>query len=270
MSQHLGQPYESWIGRTVKDPAGQRVGKVEDIYTDDDSGLPEWLAVASPGGAAAICFLPVADASWDDDDEDLWVPIPRGKVREAPIAAANGRLSREEVTRLRAYYGREPLRRAARRRMAATEWVSLVAASDEEQELQPSTRTATDQPAPPPRRAASERVLLSASFDEAPAGQAQRPLHVVDLPARPRQRAVGAAVTVSAFVDEARGPRPPDHLDRDEPAPAVRPIERGRVTLSASFDQEPAAPPDSPLTWNHDERIDSIRPPVNRRHALPR
>jgi stress response protein YsnF len=38
---------QSWQGRTMVDPAGDKLGTIDAIYLDDETGQPEWAAVTS-------------------------------------------------------------------------------------------------------------------------------------------------------------------------------------------------------------------------------
>ncbi len=103
MSQQLTEQHESWIGRTLHDASGHKVGKIEDIYTDDDTGQPEWIAVTIGRFGSNVSFVPVAGASLTGDD--VMVPFPKEQVKEAPNAGADGQLSQEEEARLYGHYG---------------------------------------------------------------------------------------------------------------------------------------------------------------------
>jgi len=103
MTQHLHEQYESWIGRTLTDASGHKIGKVEDIYTDDDTGQPEWLAVVTGHFGSNVSFVPLAGAAPTGDD--LQVQFPKDQVKDAPNAGSDGRLSEEEEARLYAHYG---------------------------------------------------------------------------------------------------------------------------------------------------------------------
>ncbi len=100
---HLNEHFDSWIGRTLKDESGHKVGKVTDIYTDDDTGQPEWLAVNTGLFGSNVSFVPVNGAALAGDD--LQVPFPKDQVKQAPNAGADGVLSSEEEARLYAHFG---------------------------------------------------------------------------------------------------------------------------------------------------------------------
>jgi sporulation protein YlmC with PRC-barrel domain len=44
-------------GRTVVDSQGEKIGKVDELYYDEQGGQPEWALVprGSPGGREACC-----------------------------------------------------------------------------------------------------------------------------------------------------------------------------------------------------------------------
>ena len=103
MTQRLHERFESWIGRTLTDASGHKIGKVEDIYTDDDTGQPEWLAVVTGHVGSNVSFVPLTGATPVGDD--LQVQFPKDQVKEAPNAGSDGILSEEEEARLYAHYG---------------------------------------------------------------------------------------------------------------------------------------------------------------------
>lgn len=103
MSQQLTEQHESWIGRTLHDASGHKVGRIEDIYTDDDTGQPEWIAITTGLFGSNVSFVPVAGASLTGDA--VTVPFPKEQVKEAPNAGADGLLSQEEEARLYGHYG---------------------------------------------------------------------------------------------------------------------------------------------------------------------
>jgi len=93
----------SWVGRTATDSSGDKIGKIEDIYLDDQTGQPEWLAVKTGMFGANLSFIPLQGAAMQGDD--VLVPFSKAQVKDAPNAAADGALSQEEEARLYAHYG---------------------------------------------------------------------------------------------------------------------------------------------------------------------
>jgi uncharacterized protein (TIGR02271 family) len=97
--------YESWLGRTVVDTSGDKIGKLADIYLDDQSGQPEWLAVTTGMFGARVSFVPIADA--DPAGDDVRVPYKKALVKDAPNADPDGHLEPQEEAALYRHYGRD-------------------------------------------------------------------------------------------------------------------------------------------------------------------
>ena len=95
---------QQWVGRTVIDASGDKIGKIADIYLDDDTNKPEWLAVHTGFFGAKVSFIPIAQATPCAGDE-LQVPFEKAQVKDAPHAEPDGALSQEEESRLYAHYG---------------------------------------------------------------------------------------------------------------------------------------------------------------------
>jgi uncharacterized protein (TIGR02271 family) len=92
-----------WIGHTLVDDSGDRIGKIADLYTDEATGKPEWIAVNTGRFGSKINFVPLAGAVASGDD--LRVPYTVDKVKDAPDAEPDGQLSQEEEARLYRHYG---------------------------------------------------------------------------------------------------------------------------------------------------------------------
>jgi uncharacterized protein (TIGR02271 family) len=95
---------KTWRGREVIGSDGEKIGKVEDIYLDRQSGEPEWAAVKGGLFGTKISFVPLVDAS--PTGEELRVPYDKATVKDAPKIDADGELSPQEEERLYRHYGR--------------------------------------------------------------------------------------------------------------------------------------------------------------------
>ena len=95
---------KGWIGRTLVDPSGDKIGKIADIYMDDDTDQPEWLAVTTGLFGSKVSFAPITGATTPAGD-DVRSQFYRGQVKEAPNAEADGQLSQDEEARLYTHYG---------------------------------------------------------------------------------------------------------------------------------------------------------------------
>jgi len=95
-----------WIGNTVVDSAGGKVGKVSQIYLDDETGQPEWLTVNTGLFKSRSSFVPLEGARADGDQ--LVLDYDKDTVKGAPQVEddADGYLTPEEERQLYQYYGR--------------------------------------------------------------------------------------------------------------------------------------------------------------------
>jgi len=93
----------TWIGRVLTDASGHRIGKIDDIYTDDDTGQPEWLAVSTGLLGPNTYLVPMRGATVSG--RGVQVPFPKDQVRSASSSTVDGRLSRRGKGRLYAHYG---------------------------------------------------------------------------------------------------------------------------------------------------------------------
>jgi len=100
---NTAEQIEGWIGRNLVDAYGEKIGKINDIYVDEQTGEPEWLAVNTGLFGTSVSFVPLTGATRVGDD--LQVQVAKDQVRDAPTAAADGQLTYDEEARLYAYYG---------------------------------------------------------------------------------------------------------------------------------------------------------------------
>jgi uncharacterized protein (TIGR02271 family) len=90
-------------GLTAVAADGDKLGKIEDIYLDQETGKPEWMALKTGLFGGHLSFVPLADARRDGDT--ITVPYDKAKVKDAPRVDADGQLSQEEEAGLYRYYG---------------------------------------------------------------------------------------------------------------------------------------------------------------------
>ena len=93
-----------WMNRTVMDSTGGKVGTVTDVYVDNETNQPDWLAVSTGLFGTKVSFVPVDGARADGDN--VMVAYDKDKIKDAPRTEADGSLSIEEEQALYAYYGR--------------------------------------------------------------------------------------------------------------------------------------------------------------------
>src|ERR1700710_1935037 len=92
-----------WMNRTVMDSTGSKVGTVTDVYVDNETNQPDWLAGSTGLFGTKVSFVPVDGARADGDN--VMVAYDKGKIKDAPRTDADGSLSIEEEQALYAYYG---------------------------------------------------------------------------------------------------------------------------------------------------------------------
>jgi uncharacterized protein (TIGR02271 family) len=94
---------KSWRGRHAVDRDGDRIGEIVDIYLDEETDQPEWLAIKTGLVGSRVSFAPIAEATSTGDD--VRVPYEKAQVKDAPNAEPDGALSQDEEARLYAHYG---------------------------------------------------------------------------------------------------------------------------------------------------------------------
>jgi uncharacterized protein (TIGR02271 family) len=91
------------IGTTAVDADGDKIGKVSEIYLDDETGRPEWATVHTGLFGTKETFVPLAQADLSGDT--LRFPYDKAKVKDAPKVDTDGHLSPQEEQELYRYYG---------------------------------------------------------------------------------------------------------------------------------------------------------------------
>src|SRR5215218_7623304 len=94
---------QNWHGRTMVDPAGDKLGTIDAIYLDNETGQPEWATVTSGLFTAKTAFVPLAQAQ--DAGDSVRVPYDKDKVTDAPTMPADGSLSQDDEAKLYRHYG---------------------------------------------------------------------------------------------------------------------------------------------------------------------
>jgi hypothetical protein len=87
------------------DAEGNKIGSVEDIYLDRQTGGPEWATVKTGLFGTKHTLVPIAQA--EPTGEGLVrVPFPKDQVKNAPKVEADGDLSPDQERQLYEHYGR--------------------------------------------------------------------------------------------------------------------------------------------------------------------
>src|SRR5688572_850222 len=102
-----------WQGRTMVDRDGDRIGTIDAIYLDDQTGEPEWALVNTGLFGTKTTFVPLAQAT--QTDQDVRVPYDKQLVKDAPRVDPDGQLSEAEERQLWRHYGLDYDRTTRRR-----------------------------------------------------------------------------------------------------------------------------------------------------------
>ena len=100
----MTEAYE-WRGRTVVDNDGDKIGKMDEIYLDAETGQPEWGLINTGLFGSKSTFIPLAGAA--PQGEDVKVAHDKATVKDAPGIDPDGELSHEEEAELYSHYGIE-------------------------------------------------------------------------------------------------------------------------------------------------------------------
>ena len=94
---------QSWHERDVLDSNGVKVGKLDGIYTGDDSSEAEFLLLREGIFGLHLHFVPVAGAKMVG--ENIQVAYDKDTIVDAPKVKADEHLSESEERRLWDHYG---------------------------------------------------------------------------------------------------------------------------------------------------------------------
>jgi uncharacterized protein (TIGR02271 family) len=93
----------SWQGATMVDRDGDRIGEIDAIYVDDQTGEPEWALVNTGLFGTRSTFVPIAQATARGDQ--VQVPYEKQRIKDAPNMDPDGHLSEQEEQELWRHYG---------------------------------------------------------------------------------------------------------------------------------------------------------------------
>jgi uncharacterized protein (TIGR02271 family) len=94
-----------WQNATMVDRDGDRIGNIDAIYVDDQTGEPEWALVNTGFFGTRSTFVPIAQATARGDQ--VQVPYEKQLVKDAPNMDPDGHLSEQEEQELWRHYGLE-------------------------------------------------------------------------------------------------------------------------------------------------------------------
>jgi uncharacterized protein (TIGR02271 family) len=89
-------------GGTVIGQDGDKIGKIGQVYLDDETGTPSWVTVKTGLFGTSETFVPLDAATMTGDD--VTVPYSKSLVKDAPRVEADGQISPAEEDELYRYY----------------------------------------------------------------------------------------------------------------------------------------------------------------------
>jgi uncharacterized protein (TIGR02271 family) len=92
-----------WRGRTVIDRNGDKIGKIDDLYVDQQTDKPEWALVNTGLFGTKSSLVPIAGAS--PRGEDVLVQVEAQQVKDAPKMDKDQELSEQQEAELFSHYG---------------------------------------------------------------------------------------------------------------------------------------------------------------------
>jgi uncharacterized protein (TIGR02271 family) len=95
----------TWRGQNMTDSNGDKIGKIEEIYLDAETGEPEWALVNTGLFGTKSSFVPLRGANPSGDG--VGVNFSKDQVKDAPKMDPDGQLSQREEAELYRHYGLE-------------------------------------------------------------------------------------------------------------------------------------------------------------------
>lgn len=94
---------DTWVGRTAVDRNGDKIGKIDEIYTDDDTGQPQWVSIKTGWFGSNYSLVPMQGVTFQGDD--VCVPVDKDTVKNAPNHESGMALNASEERTLYDHYG---------------------------------------------------------------------------------------------------------------------------------------------------------------------
>jgi uncharacterized protein YrrD len=93
---------QEYIHRAAVDHEGNRIGKISQVYLDEQTGQPQWLLVETGLLGTRQSFAPVHGSRFDG--ELVVLAVSKDQVKDAPNIDRDAHLSDSEQDELRQYY----------------------------------------------------------------------------------------------------------------------------------------------------------------------
>jgi uncharacterized protein (TIGR02271 family) len=98
----ITQDLQDLTGRTAVDSDGAKVGKIAQVYVDDQTSQPLWVTITTGMFGTRESFAPLYGARTDGDA--LQLAVTKDMVKDAPGVDADGHIGQDENDALYTYY----------------------------------------------------------------------------------------------------------------------------------------------------------------------
>jgi uncharacterized protein (TIGR02271 family) len=93
-----------FAGYEVYDAAGERVGKVDEIFVDEH-GRPEYVGVKMSQSGTESALIPLDAAQVDEGRRAIEVPMPKSRIEDGPSYGYDQEITSEFEQQVYSYYG---------------------------------------------------------------------------------------------------------------------------------------------------------------------
>jgi uncharacterized protein (TIGR02271 family) len=93
---------ERIMGTTAVDQAGEKIGKVGQVYLDDQTGEPTWVTLSTGLFGTKESFAPLQGAQYDGDN--LVLAVTKDQVKNAPNIDDDGHIDETQQAEISRYY----------------------------------------------------------------------------------------------------------------------------------------------------------------------
>jgi hypothetical protein len=97
------QDTQKYIRRVAVDAEGNRIGKITNVYRDDQTGQPLWLLVETGLFGTRQSFAPIHRSRLDGENLAV-LAVSKDQVKDAPNVDTDAHISQGEQDALREYY----------------------------------------------------------------------------------------------------------------------------------------------------------------------
>jgi uncharacterized protein (TIGR02271 family) len=96
------QDAQQFIGRTAVDIEGSKVGKIGQVYLDEQTGVPRWITIATGTLGTRQSFAPIYGSQFEGDQVRL--AVSKDLVKDAPSIDDDGHIEASEQDALYRHY----------------------------------------------------------------------------------------------------------------------------------------------------------------------